>query len=105
MLTQDDITIIKKVLLPEFTKLDKKIGTVQKGLSKDINGVKKDLSNVEKGLSEEINEVKKEVKKVRSSVRKLHNDLETIAYRYDVNYLNLKKRVDLIDNKPHFLTA
>jgi len=58
---------------------------------------KKDLSEIQKIVQKEINPIKNDVKTIKSDISQIRNDVKTIVNFFDREYLELRKRVERIE--------
>lgn len=60
---------------------------------------KEDLSQIQKVIKEEVSDVRKDIRVLKGDVSKIRTDINTIISMFDWEYVNLRDRVEVIEEK------
>lgn len=101
MLTQNDLKQIKNIVIPQFKAIDNKIDFLNLKLTGRIDVLESDISHVNKKLDSQ----QKEIKKIKTDTGQIKKDINLIMGTFDKYILDLKGRVNKLENPVNFLAS
>lgn len=75
---------------------------IKKAIKDEVDPLKRDLGTVKidvKNIREEITPMRKDIKTIKSDMAKTRKDINMIIGAFDRGYLDLRQRVEIIEEK------
>lgn len=102
MLTKNDLTQIGQLIRDETRKIVKEeLKTELYPLKEDVRVLKKDVGGIKEDvrvLKGDVRVLKKDMKTVKSDIVKIRKDINMVVSFFDGEYVNLRQRVDRIED-------